>query len=294
MVNEKQVGSKMEDCKANCDADPNCKYFYNYKKSDGKNYCLNMRDSYSPDNYTPIQPNSGIKNSDLYIRELKVQLDSKDFRSIPNKQNITNYKPYSENEVNPYVLVSNPFVKTDINADVNCSSISPMVLQSIYYTGLDNADPNAKKVYERCKGNFKEGFDDHGYQNKDTVYKKYGTGIPQGNGLPESVSLYQVDPLKQIATDYTNKIKNVDTNYRDITENISKITSISGTGVRDDLSGNYLYDYNTPFTLNKPKTTLDGLVSDNRQLEAQENAVYVLGTITAATLVVFAIVLAKE
>jgi hypothetical protein len=253
-----------------------------------------MGDSYSPDNYTPIQPNSGIKNSDLYIRELKVQLDSRDFRSIPNKQNITNYTPYSENEVNPYVLINDPFVKTDVNADVNCSSISPMVLQSIYYTGLEKADPYSKKVYERCKGNFKEGFDDHGYQSKDAVYSRYGTGIPQDKGLPESVSLYQVDPLKKIATDYTNKIKNVDANYLDITAKVSKVTNINRTGIRDDISGNYQYDYNTPFTLNKPKTTLDGLVSDNRQLEAQENAVYVLGTITAATLVVFAIVLAKE
>jgi hypothetical protein len=295
MTKERQVGTTVEDCKKNCTDDKTCKYFYRYTKNDNKNYCLNMNDSYTPGNYTPVQPNSGIVNvSDLYIRELKVKLDPTDFRSIPEHRNLTNFRPYSETEVNPYVLISDPFTKSNVDGDINCSFVSPLVLQSIYYTGLENADPDTRKVYERCKDKFREGFNDHSYQKKEDVYRSYGSGNPQGIGLPEAVSKYQVDPLKQIANDYINKETTVDKNYRDITDNISKITNVNRTGIRDDMSGNYLYDYNTPFTLNKPKTTLDGLVSDNRQLEAQGNAVYILGTITAATLVIFAIILAKE
>lgn len=296
MTKERQVGTTVEDCKKNCTDDKTCKYFYRYVKNDNKNYCLNVNDSYTPGNYTPIQPNSGIKynTSDLYIRELKVKLDPTDFRSIPQHRNITNYSPYSETEVNPYVLISDQFTKSNIDGDINCSFVSPLVLQSVYYTGLENADPDTRKVYERCKDKFREGFNDHSYEKKEDVYRRYGSGNPQEIGLPGAVSKYQVDPLNKIAQDYISKETKVDKNYNDITSNISNITNIYRTGIRDDMSGNYLYDYNTPFTLNKPKTTLDGLVSDNRQLEAQGNAVYILGTITAATLVIFAIILAKE
>jgi hypothetical protein len=81
----------------------------------------------------------------------------------------------------------------------------------------------------------------------------------------------------------------VNQNYYDLSSNISTIKSI-----QNDISGNTLYDYNTPFILEKPKTLLDGLVYDNNLLTVQENAMYVLGTITAATLIVFAIVIGKE
>jgi hypothetical protein len=81
----------------------------------------------------------------------------------------------------------------------------------------------------------------------------------------------------------------VNQNYYDLSSNISNIRSI-----QSDISGNTLYDYNTPFILEKPKTLLDGLVYDNNLLTVQENAMYVLGTITAAPLIVFAIVIGKE
>jgi hypothetical protein len=97
-----------------------------------------------------------------------------------------------------------------------------------------------------------------------------------------------------ISSDYSNKLQKVDKNYYDLSQNIATITNNDKSGLRDKMSGNYTYDYDTPFSLNKDKTLLDGLINDNKQLAVHENAMYILGTITAATLIVFAIVLGKE
>lgn len=139
-----------------------------------------------------------------------------------------------------------------------------------------NSKPNNSSDYSAYSENFVvyEGFNDRGY--------KVGT---TGNTIVSG----QVLPLSLIATDYSNKLKTVNQNYYDLSSNISSIKTI-----QNDISGNPFYDYNTPFTLEKPKTLLDGLVYDNNLLTVQENAMYVLGTITAATLIVFAIVIGKE
>jgi len=139
-----------------------------------------------------------------------------------------------------------------------------------------NSKPNNSSDYSAYSENFVvyEGFNDHGY--------KVGT---TGNTILSG----QILPLSLVATDYSNKLKTVNKNYYDLSSNISSIKSI-----QSDISGNTLYDYNTPFILEKPKTLLDGLVYDNNLLTVQENAMYVLGTITAATLIVFAIVIGKE
>ena len=139
-----------------------------------------------------------------------------------------------------------------------------------------NSKPNNSSDYSAYSENFVvyEGFNDRGY--------KVGT---TGNTMLSG----QILPLSLIATDYSNKLKTVNQNYYDLSSNISSIKSI-----QTDISGNTLYDYNTPFILEKPKTLLDGLVYDNNLLTVQENAMYVLGTITAATLIVFAIVIGKE
>jgi hypothetical protein len=119
-----------------------------------------------------------------------------------------------------------------------------------------------------------ENFNDHGY--------KVGT---TGNTIVSG----QILPLSAVATDYSNKLQTINKNYYDLSSNIGTINTI-----RYDISGNPDYDYNTPFTVNKPKTLLDGFIYDNRLLSVQENAMYVLGTITAATLIVIAIVIGKE
>ena len=149
---------------------------------------------------------------------------------------------------------------------------------SIGYTAysINNIDTYRNFIFE--------GFDSHSYRYS-------------GNLIANSSSVInnQVQPISQISKDYNDKLNIVNKNYTDLSNNIIKITNDNKTGLRDDMSGNYIYDYNTPFSLNeKPKTLLDGRIYDNNQLVVQTNALYVLGTITAASLIVFAILIGKE
>lgn len=134
-----------------------------------------------------------------------------------------------------------------------------------------------------------DGGDYSAYTDNIVIYESFDTyGYTPGTDGNTIVS-GQINPLINIAKDYSKKLGIVNKNYIDISANIGTINSIKA-----DISGNQIYDYNTPFTLNKPKTLLDGLVYDNNLLTTQENAIYVLGTITAATLIVLAIVIGKE
>jgi hypothetical protein len=132
------------------------------------------------------------------------------------------------------------------------------------------------------------------YSHSYTISENFDTHSYQPTGNSSLLLSYEVTPLIAMSSDYSNKLASVNQNYLDLSSNIGKITNSSGTGLRDDLSNNPIYDYNTPFLMNKPKTTLDGLIYDNKLLSVQENSMYVLATITAVTLIVFAILIGRE
>jgi hypothetical protein len=144
------------------------------------------------------------------------------------------------------------------------------------FYGMDSKLINSGSSYSVYTESFviNEGFNDHGYRVGTT-----GNTIISG----------QIIPITSIANDYSYKLQTVNKNYYDLSSNIGSLINI-----RSDISGNAIYDYNTPFTVHKPKTLVDGLIYDNNLLVNQENAMYVLGTITAATLIIFAIVIGRE
>lgn len=115
---------------------------------------------------------------------------------------------------------------------------------------------------------------------------------PKYTSYSNSITIYEnfdAGDLYTAGNSYVKNLRTITSKYTDISNNIE-----STLKKRNDLSGNALYDYNTPFTMEKPKTLLDGMIYDNNLLTVQENAVYVLGTITVATLIVFAIALGRE
>jgi hypothetical protein len=295
--------SSVRDAQQICLKDPKCKYFYFYQSSkDNKYYYLKFsEDEFTPLYYYPISPGHNMLNSELYLRKFKVTTQSKDFRDPHPDITITDYTPYSQYAVKPFSSDNNKYVKENTNDDIHCNTIAPMGLQYLYYNGTDsaNADPDMTKLYntnvKRCAQRMKtEGFENHDYKTSGEVYTTYGTGTPKNIGLPDAIIQQQINPLNEIAQDYEVKMKKVNTRFIDISNNINLVTNYQGTGTRDDMSGNDIYDFNTPFTLNKPKTLVEGRIYDTKQLAAQDNAVYVLGTLTAATLIVFAIALARE
>jgi len=305
MDNAVIVGS-VDEAMQKCKSDPKCKYFYYFQNSkDYKYYLLKYSgDNFTPLYYYPISPGHNMLNSTLYLRNFKVTTATKDFRDPHPDITITDYTPFSQYTIKPFTSDNNKYIKENTNDDIHCATIAPMALQYLYYNGTDpnSGDPDMTKLYstnnKRCLKKMKkdgyEGFENHGYMDSESVYNYYGTNDPKSLGLPDGIIQDQINPLNEIANDYEVKMKKVNTRFIDISNNINIITNYQGQGIRDDMSGNDFYDYNTPFTLNKPKTLVEGRIYDTKQLAAQDNAVYVLGTLTAATLIVFAIALARE
>jgi hypothetical protein len=256
-------------CKQLCDEDSSCKHVYEYSKNDNRNYCLKNSESQMPKTFIPIQPSSGILNSKLYIKETKMNLLPNDLRSIPKKQNITEYVPYDS-----YEIVTTPFIKSNINQDIDASVYDALLKQKQYFNG-------------------KEGFDNHGYVDSNTVKATYGNS-PQSTGLPDAIINNQIKPMVKITDDYSKSLNKVGQNFLDLSNNISKISNRANTGIRDVmLKNDLLYEYKN-FDVNKRKTLNDGLLEDNKKMIMEQNALYILGLITSATLLVGAIVFARE
>lgn len=124
----------------------------------------------------------------------------------------------------------------------------------------------------------KENFDSHGFVN-------YNNGITNGNLVINN----QLAPMNAIYADYLSKQQSINNNYFDLSRNIY------------DFSSNYfpaLYNSNDRYDLsnnnfNKLPTKLDGWLADNKQIVMQQNSMFILSTITVATLVLALILSSK-
>ena len=113
------------------------------------------------------------------------------------------------------------------------------------------------------------------------VIESFDNAVTYANTVPVEFNV-NIQKIKDTNDNISNtllKISNNDTNNK---------------GLRDDMSGNKLYDYNTEFKLEKEKTVLDGRIYDNKIIYEQNNAVFVLSTITAASLIVLGISMAMK
>jgi hypothetical protein len=151
----------------------------------------------------------------------------------------------------------------------------------------------------------KEGFNNHGFKTSDmTEY----TARETEKGAKDAIIRYQIDPMKEIANDYYDKLIKMDEKYNQIDTNIKAITNASGTGLRDTLKGEYYkgsgYQFKTGSTseylddkydMGPPmKKAIDVRLDDIDEMISQTNTIYSLGTVTAMTLLIAGIFLARN
>jgi len=152
-----------------------------------------------------------------------------------------------------------------------------------------------------------ESFDNHNYMTSSELNKKNAANtINQANpsndpNNPNSLSVsdinkFQISPMIQISSDYSNLLNKIQQNNTDLSNNIVKITNQNRTGIRDKLEKNDIYDYRGDLLYYyQPKPTVtDAMIEDTNAIIMQQNYVYILGAITTASLLVFAIMLARE
>ena len=252
----------IDECKTKCTDDNNCDYYYSYVTDDGKNNCkTGTNNGLNP--FVPIQPNSGIKSSQLYIRTKDMNLPSDDVRNTMPMKTTSDYANYAAYKVSPalYELGSSE------------------VMQKIQ-TAADRQDKIMNGTNDTIKR--MEGFNDRGYKTSEVLNAKYAVQ-PTPDGLANAIQTQQITPLTQMAGDYNALMANINSEYNAIGTNVSAATSL-----RDDLKNNkragYLennYDMVPPI-----KRVEDVRLDDINELISQTNTTYTLATITAMTIII--------
>jgi hypothetical protein len=145
------------------------------------------------------------------------------------------------------------------------------------------------------KGNNAEPFDTQFYVPSAVIDAAYANGNSD-TGLLNAIQKHQIVPMENISSAYSDQVAQINTNYVDLCNNIAAVTNTYGTGVRDQLMANNIYDFSGNLAnFNNPVPSLtDAMISDTNILIAQENTVLVLGTIAAATLLIAGIYMARE
>jgi len=144
-----------------------------------------------------------------------------------------------------------------------------------------------------------EPFD--GYMTTSQVNAKYGYNPPPADQTKlqtyiNAINDFQVSPTAQQAEDYSKLLNKIETTYKDLSGNISKITNENKTGLRDVLMANSKYDFsgNVLNYIDGKPTLEDAVVEDSMSMLLQQNSVFMLAGLTCASLLVFAIILARE
>jgi hypothetical protein len=264
-----------------CTDDPNCNFYYFTTDSANNNYFYKGTTD-SPHQYIPNQKNGTIKTSDLYIRNRAMKSTyAPIYSKIPTlkmdtAKNVGDYSAYSDYQVLPVNLNARSLSKY-LN---NTTTFDP----NINDTGLDTKTVNELIRFNNNYGTV-ENFDNHGFKPPNSF---------SNSNIINDISLNQVAPLKLIARDYSGAISQINKNYYDLSNGITNTAQLWNTLANDqkyDLSGNLVYYHG--INTRKSPTIQDALNDDVKSIILQQNTIYMLGSVTAASLLILAIFLGK-
>jgi hypothetical protein len=229
-----------------------------------------------------------MKESVLNIKNYDMNLTNSDARySIP-RADVTNYSSYADYEL----LADKLFIKPDS--------------KNIGYNGL--ATPLRNQLVRNwnyvigtgqpVKTSEIESFDTHNYQDSTTV-RNLGGNPGNNASLPNEIINKQINPMIEISTDYSHLQQQISDKYYGIGTKLNKITNPqTGKGIRDVLSRdeNNIYDFseNTLYFNSKKPLKRDALKDDVNMMLAQTNDMFMLGTLTVATLLIGAIYFGRD
>ena len=113
--------------------------------------------------------------------------------------------------------------------------------------------------------------------------------------IRQFIQTQQIQPLEQIEDEYTKKLDKINDNYNQIESDINQITNNDKSGLRDKLMTDKKYKKSyLEFELEKPILVTDIRLRDTKVLIDNNNTLFNLGIITACTLLVASIVIAKN
>jgi hypothetical protein len=250
--------SNQAECAKKC-TDSACKYYYHYKKADGKEYCVADATNQLPTAYVSNSPNSPYKNSKLYVRESTINLDQ---TQMPFPVPIKEVNAFSEYAgYNDYKMV-NPSWPHPVGYKMN-------------------------KEWKKWQNN----------ENQIMHKQAFSNMVDRTEGFDGAINIIQsnqIDPLMKISSSYSNKLNQMSQNYTDLSGNIDSYNSLH----KDLSNNNKKYNFNNIgadgksilyYKDIKTPTVADGVQEDINIMLVQQNTMYIVGAVTAATLLVSAL-----
>lgn len=126
-----------------------------------------------------------------------------------------------------------------------------------------------------------EGFKQSDERDENTPVKKF-------------INEQQIQPLEKLEKNYTKKLNTINKNYNNLGSELNTITNNDETGIRDKLMNEDKYGDYLSTELDQQKDVSDVRLDDTKDLIQYNNSIFNLGVVTAATLLVAGIVIARE
>ena len=255
-----------EECFKKGNADDTCEHIYYVESKTGDNYC-GIRTG-MPDKYIPIQPYGNIKKSSLYIKNKKMK-ELEIGKNIPQSELyiLDKYnKTLPKKEVQQ---LSNYTAYSDY--EVNNKPITEY--QQLLGTGVAELKVNQRKMFE--------GFKQSDERSEDMPVKKF-------------INEHQIKPLEEKETQLISNLDKINKTHNKLGNVISSIKNNDETGLRDKLMSENKYNSYLSTLLDPEKDVSDVRLDDTKELIEYNNSIFNLGVVTASTLLVASIVIARE
>ena len=255
-----------EECFQKGNADKTCEHIYYVESKTGNNYC-GIRTG-MPDKYIPIQPNGNINKSSLYIKNKKMK-ELEVGKNVP-QSHVYILDKYNKTLPNREVQqVSNYTAYSDY--EINNKPITEY--QELLGSNVAELQANQRKMFE--------GFKDSSEQPPDMPLKDF-------------IENHQLTPLQEKETQFISSLDNINKNYIKLGNEISSITNNDETGLRDKLKSENKYNSYLSAGIEPTKDVSDVRLDDTKDLIEHNNSIFNLGVVTASTLLVASIVIARE
>ena len=257
----------LDDSFNKCNQDNSIDHMYYIELKTGDKYFIPKPGM--PEKYIPIQPDSNIKTSKLYIKNKKMKQvqpgenlpDSELYlldrynKTLPSMkvQRVSNYNAYSDYDIN-----------------------NKPVTQFQDFLGSSVSDLKATQQ------NMFEGFKEKTERGENEPVKTF-------------IQTQQIQPLEKMEDEYTKKLDTINDNYNKLETEINYIMNNDKSGLRDKLMNEQKYKKSyLEFDVEQPKLVADIRLQDTQQLIDNNKTIFDLGIITACTLLVASIVIAKN
>jgi hypothetical protein len=279
---EMGVAASAAECKTTCDENTNCLGYYSYKNS-GTQMCK-VVSSLEPGAFNPYPINSDLKESQFFVK---------------NKEIIPNYNPDDYTIKSSVFTTGNPteFGKKAYYPDQDYGTLNKNCANGACDPDLDVVKENLriarKTLSDYMEGNNKsktsttEGMDNPATSTvclNEATKNSYGICSAEKN-------LYSIQQKYKIADNNEKVMMN---NYSDLKSKVSNLDTKFGalTDV-SSVQNLYQYDFND-FNAKPDMSLLGALEKDTNLLLLQQNSMYMVGTIIAASIAVLGVIMARS